>query len=280
MHVLSFLAPEDLAKSAQVSRSWRAGVDDEQLWRLFHLFRFGKCKKPEPLTWKQFVISNLLHECTLTDNMMKLLWASENGHDQVVKRVLKSAGDSIQVRKRNKMVLKAAYKGHKEVVDVLLANGAQIEAATKSGFTALHMACGKGHLDVVASLLAQNAQIEAKNKNGSTPLHTAAQKGHADVVLMLLQRSPPANIEAANNNGVRPLNSAAHKGHSAVVNILIQHNADLNACNKNGITPLYSAAHRGHYDIVETLLAHNANIELLPPLFFSLPFLLKTRDSL
>lgn len=55
------------------------------------------------------------------------------------------------------MVLKAAYKGHKEVVDVLLANGAQIEAATKSGFTALHMACGKGHLNVASSLLAQNA---------------------------------------------------------------------------------------------------------------------------
>lgn len=89
--------------------------------------------------------------------MATLLWASENGHEEVVKRILKASGDSIQVRKRNKMVLKAAYKGHKAVVDVLLVNGAQIEAATKSGFTALHMACGKGHLEVAASLLAQNA---------------------------------------------------------------------------------------------------------------------------
>lgn len=63
------------------------------------------------------------------------------------------------MRKRNKVLLKAAYKGHKEVVEVLLANGAQIEAATKSGFTALHMACGKGHLEVVACLLAQNAHL-------------------------------------------------------------------------------------------------------------------------
>ena len=68
------------------------------------------------------------------------------------------------------MVLKAAYKGHKEVVDVLLSNGAQIEAATKSGFTALHMACGKGHVDVVASLLAQNAY----------PMHQQTIKREAD----------------------------------------------------------------------------------------------------
>jgi hypothetical protein len=69
MHVLSFLVPEDLARSAQVSKNWRAGVDDEQLWRMFNIFRFGKCKKPDPLSWKQFVVANLLHEKTLTDNI-------------------------------------------------------------------------------------------------------------------------------------------------------------------------------------------------------------------
>ena len=69
MHVLSFLEPEDLARSAKVSKNWRAGVDDEQLWKLFNTLCFGKCKKLDSLLWKQFVISNLLHEKTLNDNI-------------------------------------------------------------------------------------------------------------------------------------------------------------------------------------------------------------------
>lgn len=94
MHVLSFLAPEDLAKSAQVSKSWRACVDDEQLWRLFNLLRFGKCKKPDSMEWKQFVISNLLHERTLTDNILinplfiyylfTHLFLNNNTYDEIV----------------------------------------------------------------------------------------------------------------------------------------------------------------------------------------------------
>ena len=78
MHVLSFLEPEDLARSAKVSKNWRAGVDDEQLWKLFNTLCFGKCKKLDSLLWKQFVISNLLHEKTLNDNILTPLLYSHS----------------------------------------------------------------------------------------------------------------------------------------------------------------------------------------------------------
>jgi len=267
LHVLSFLDAVDLLRSVPVSRCWKELIEDDILWRKLHQRVFGHARKPEDLSWQSFVLNHtqMWNDMKESELDAKLLWAAENGHDAILRRLLakdkEKSSPSLTSRKKNKLLLKGAYKGHKEVVAVLLANphAATIEASTRSGFTALHMACGKGHVSVLETLLTHGAAIEARNKNGSTPLHTAAQKGYAAVVECLITHK--ANIEATNHNGVTPLNSAAHKGHVEVVRTLLRHGAVMEATNKNGITPLYSAAHRGHLDVVHCLLEHNANIE-------------------
>lgn len=72
MHVLSFLEAEDLTKTAHVSKNWHASVEDQQLWRLLNLTKFGKCKKPEETTWKTFVISNIKHLSMLVDDILMI----------------------------------------------------------------------------------------------------------------------------------------------------------------------------------------------------------------
>jgi ankyrin repeat protein len=48
-------------------------------------------------------------------------------------------------------------------VDLLLANGAEVNAKNDRGFTALHVAAYFNHLEVVALLVAKGARVNDKS---------------------------------------------------------------------------------------------------------------------
>lgn len=54
-----------------------------------------------------------------------------------------------------------------------------------NGWTPLHFAAFNGHKDVVELLLASRADVNAKDNEGYTPLHWAAERGREDVVEFL-----------------------------------------------------------------------------------------------
>lgn len=60
------------------------------------------------------------------------------------------------------------------VVKLLLASGANVEAADKGGWTPLYVAASSGHVEVTKLLLSSGANIEAVTRSGWTPLFTAA----------------------------------------------------------------------------------------------------------
>ena len=53
--------------------------------------------------------------------------------------------------------------------------------------TPLHCAAARGHKEVVALLLANKAEVNAKNKDGAKPLRLAEDRGHKDVAELLRQ---------------------------------------------------------------------------------------------
>ena len=57
----------------------------------------------------------------------------------------------------------AAQNGHLEIVQALLAAGAEVNAKTDKGLTALIEAIEKGHTETVQALLAAGAEVNAKN---------------------------------------------------------------------------------------------------------------------
>jgi uncharacterized protein len=130
---------------------------------------------------------------------------------------------------------RAAFYRHKDVVEVLLANGADVNAKDSGGLTPLHevVADGirpwlgaedQGPKDVMEVLLANGADVNAKDSSGLTPLHMAVQDGRKDLVELLLAHN--ASVDAQDNDGQTPLFAAAEAGNDAVVELLLAHKAE------------------------------------------------------
>ena len=151
-------------------------------------------------------------------------------------------------------LVRACHSGHNEVVERLLQEKADVNAAAAAfdgGRTALQAAAGGGHLAVVERLLQEKANVNAAAaSNGRTALQAAAEGGHLAVVERLLQEKANVNAAAA-SNGRTALQAAAEGGHLAVVERLLQEKADINAAAaSNGRTALQTAA-GGHTKIME-----------------------------
>lgn len=79
----------------------------------------------------------------------------------------------------------AAWKNRREAMQWLLARGAQPNRPERE-WTALHYAAFAGHAELVDKLLAAGADVNARSTNGSTVVMMAAREGRADIAKRLL----------------------------------------------------------------------------------------------
>ncbi len=92
----------------------------------------------------------------------------------------------------------AAGCGQLEVLELLLAKGARLEAADPvNHFTALHLAAAYDQTAAAQFLLNKGAQVNPVDRFGLTPLHQAAARGAANVIGLLLQHQADPNQPAA-----------------------------------------------------------------------------------
>ena len=106
-----------------------------------------------------------------------------------------------------------------DVAWLLVAKGADVNARSKRGETALAAAAGRGDEESVELLLTNGADVNAADYRGYTPLMHAAQYDcdSLDVVRMLLARGANANVTA---EGQTPASIAARRGETALTHLL------------------------------------------------------------
>lgn len=168
-------------------------------------------------------------------------------------------------RTRPEPIHEAVALGDLEEVKRLIAQGTSVDASL-NGRTALQAAASDGQVGVVELLLADGADVNARDTSGATPLHEAAAEGHTAIAEMLIANG--ADVSAKDEDGNTPLHKAAsslHKvtsySHRAIVELLIANGADVNAKNTLGWTSLHWAARFGGETVViELLLANGADI--------------------
>jgi uncharacterized protein len=82
----------------------------------------------------------------------------------------------------------AVRAGRREITDLLVTNGADINLPDGLGITPLHCGAGRGDKPMVEFLLAKGAKVNAKASGGVTPLHMAVNSRQRDVVDLLVVR--------------------------------------------------------------------------------------------
>ena len=118
----------------------------------------------------------------------KDIWeAASKGNIEAVKRHL-ATGTDVDV-KGGWMVITplhmAALNGHKEIVELLIAKGADINAKDDSEWTPLHWAADEGHKEVAEFLIAEGADVNAKAEDGETPLDATIEFRHPQIADLL-----------------------------------------------------------------------------------------------
>ncbi|KAG3043144.1 hypothetical protein PC121_g22739 [Phytophthora cactorum] len=153
----------------------------------------------------------------------------------------------------------AAQTGNKEMVEMLLAGGADVTAEDEYGSSTLHVAVRSGNLEMVGLLLSKGADISATEEDGSSALHVAVSSGNPKMIELLLDNG--ANIEAVEEDGRTPLHVAACYKNTQVVKVLLSKGANVAAVNQAGRTPLHFAACYSNTNMITLLLNQGARIE-------------------
>ena len=84
--------------------------------------------------------------------------------------------------------------------------------------TPLHWAARTGAKDVAELLLVKGAEVNARDDRGNTALHLAALYNRDEFAQLLVTKGADADV--ANTDGKTPLDLAVERGHNAIVDIL------------------------------------------------------------
>ncbi|MGI4790468.1 MAG: ankyrin repeat domain-containing protein [Janthinobacterium lividum] len=134
-----------------------------------------------------------------------------------------------------------------------------VNGKTGEGVTALMQAAGSNQIGTVQLLLADGADIQATDPDGATALIYAVESSNAIPLLKLLI-SCGLNVNVQPKHGENALQRAADIGHFENVKFLLAHGAHINAKDDSGKTALkyaragLAASHNDSYVKIIALL--------------------------
>ena len=190
--------------------------------------------------------------------------AARNG-DVIALKYFLQAGmkPSVTDNKSETALIAAAKGGRTEVVELLLAHGADVKTTDKQfGATPLIWASISGNADTVKLLLDKGADLEVREeKNGMNAILVASVRGQTEIVKLLAEKG--ADVNSRDRDGRTPLIWAAYGGQIETVKLLLDKGADINVRESSeGTTPLMSAASRGQSEVVKLLLDKGADLDV------------------
>ncbi len=237
-----------------------------------------------------------------------LLFAARHGRVDNARLLLDAGADPNEAAPTGESALViASFSDQGSVAKLLLERGADANEAS-AGYSALHTAILRGNLDLVESLLAHGADPNARLLKGSqqrreaywfalserwsgaTPFWLASK--FADVDIMRVLADHGADPRVAADNGTTPLMSIAGVGYRPIgvgfnrrdqgigpdaarlfraateeptlegTTLALELGSDVNAVNDRGETAAHGAAGFGFSSVVELLVEHGARLDI------------------
>ncbi|MDR0321171.1 MAG: ankyrin repeat domain-containing protein [Treponema sp.] len=195
---------------------------------------------------------------------LQLINASEKGDVQTVKSLLK---EGVYIHSQDKegrcALVAAAYKNNLEIVDLLIAAGADVNMKDNTIQSAYLISTmeGCGYIELLRKVLKAGADVHSTDSDNGTGLIRASDRGHVEIIKELLKTD--IRVNHINRIGWTALLEAIILGggderHTEVVRLLIDAGADVNLADKDGVTPLAHAKNRNYTGIIKILESSGA----------------------
>ena len=187
--------------------------------------------------------------------------AATSGDVNLVKKLLDAgvSPNSIAGDYGTHVLQVAAYAGRKEIVEILLQAGADVNLKSDHLRTALMEAALGGHASIVNRLLQAKADPNAENEDGETAIIFAAFQPHLesiDVIKALAAAGADLNHQTKSGSfwiGATALVHAVVANNEKAVKALIALGSNLGIRTKNGETALAVAIRLGNSNLAEYL---------------------------
>lgn len=177
----------------------------------------------------------------------------------------------------------ATVDANKEVVELLLEKGANVDCNDVQGQTPLHYLCkfAKGwgsmkitetvngvtteksnprfqqHTEVFNLLIEKGADVNKMTNYGFSCIHLCGESNAVEFIKPLIKNG--ADVNSKNSKNYTPLHAAADNGHLEVCKVLIENGADVNVTDDDGFTPLIGAVLSLNEELVKFLLDKGAD---------------------
>ncbi|KFX90596.1 hypothetical protein V490_06374 [Pseudogymnoascus sp. VKM F-3557] len=180
--------------------------------------------------------------------------AAKKGYFAIAKHLI-AAGADIELpgdKYEPTPLFSALNRGHLDVAQLLIENGARHDIINSNSQTPLILAVAQEDMATVQKLLQLGADV---NIGGGRALQAAARGNNWQMVHLLLQSGADVNLQR------EILEAAASDGDDQIVRLLLQSRADTNSgsgCQYNDA--LQAAASGGHMQIVQLLLQSGDNV--------------------
>ena len=143
------------------------------------------------------------------------------------------------------------FPGALERVNLLLDRGANINAQSSAGNTALHMSILGGHQDLVHVLLQKGANITLKNQRSKSAVQLARERGHLDWI----EEGIPAELFRSLLIGP-PLHRAIWSRNHSLVHELLEKGHDIAEEDQEKVTPWEYCILSGDVKLAQILVDH------------------------
>ncbi len=218
----------------------------ENLARFFNAIKTGEIAQIETM----LNVDPKLAQATDEEGVSAILTAVYYGQPGVVE---------VLIRRLSQLdIWEAEAVGDTKRVDELLAqDGTRLNSFSPDGYTPLGLAAFFGYQEVLEGLVARGADVNLASHNAMqvAPLHSAAahhdpSKAYA-MMETLLENGADAN--AIQSGGWSALHEAAGRGEIEMVRMLLRHGARKDAKNDEGTTPRTLAEEKGYSDVANLL---------------------------
>jgi uncharacterized protein len=185
----------------------------------------------------------------------------------------------------------ACANGNAAIIERLLTAGADVNATSAAGETALMTAARTGKVDAISVLLRRGANVNARESaDGQTALMWAAARNNAGAVKALIEAGAQVDLTATGNKANPPapiglnkgsnpldygflkfkaidvptftaLDYAVRQGNIEAVKALLDGGANVNRVLEDGSSPLLRAIINNHYELAAVLIERGADVK-------------------